>query len=140
MTPEVGQEYRVACPFVRSVYTSYTEDGPSNILSWKPGIIFEVVDPWGDSSAPIAHGEGTAVYRVIDIHRLPYPYPARVFFIRTWVSPDGKAFGLRKLRITTLDAFRRRISGYRVAGCDATYIVEDLDEAAKADLLGRNAA
>ena len=138
MIPEIGKEYRVACPFVRSVYTSYNEDGPSSILSWRPGVIFEAVGPWGDSSAPMAHGEGTAVYRVVDIHKLPTPYPARVFFIRTWVSPDGNAFGLRKLRITTLDAFRRRIAGYRSTACDDPYIVEDLDEAAKADLLGRS--
>ena len=113
---EAGKTFNVKCPFVRSIYSGRDIDGPFSVLSWKPGIEWEPVGP--DSSIPIAHGEGSGIYHIVDVHALPRPYPARVFYKRSWVDPDGQAFGKGALRITTVGAFRRRINGFRWPGFD----------------------
>jgi hypothetical protein len=76
------------------------------------------------------------VYRLVDIHRLPRPYPPRAFYTRQWVSPEGKTFGKTALRITTLEAFKRRVQGYRVAD-GGGWEVQDLDTPEQDALLAR---
>lgn len=51
------------------------------------------------------------VLTVID-HFKPGRFPARVFFTRRWVTPDGKEFGKGKLHIATIPAFKRRATAY----------------------------
>lgn len=36
-----------------------------------------------------------------------------MFYTRTWIDPDGKAFGKTKCRVTTVPAFRTLAHGYR---------------------------
>lgn len=135
MILQKGEEYRVSCPFVRAVYTYYDEGGSYSSITWRPGIVFECAGPHGDDSYPVAHGVGTVVYRIVDIHKLPHPYPARAFYVRTWIDPDGRSFGKTSLRISTADALRRRIQGFRVPGCDDEYLVQDIDAAEKAQMI-----
>ena len=114
---EVGKTYEVACPFLRDTFESYDEDGPTSEPTWRPGIRWETYGDgeWQESQAE-ADGIGRVLYTVVDLHKLPRPFPPRVFFTRKWVSPDGKTFGKGALRIMTAEAFRRRLTGYRVHG------------------------
>lgn len=139
ITITVGASHEVDCPFVRQRFDWFDEDGQCSTLSWKPGIEWEDV---GETAEPRAHGWGKVQYRVVAVVSLPAPYLARVFFTRKWVSPDGKPFGSKALRITTLSAFRRRLRSYRPAGVEDyhTLIVSDLDDEAKAALLGKAVA
>lgn len=114
MTTEwkAGDVIEVPYPFVRTTYTEYDEGGSSEVLSWKPGIEYELRgDSYSHSSEAVADGTGKQILTVIDIHK-PGKYPTRIFYTRQWVSPDGKTFGKSALRITTLDAFRRRARGF----------------------------
>jgi len=108
--------YEVRCPFVRTTYGEQDEDGVSEVPSWRPGVNWQQVGPY--DSEPYHDGLGSVIYTVVDLHRLPRPYPARVFFTRKWVSPDGHRFGKNRLHIMTLDAFRRRLQSYKFAGSD----------------------
>jgi hypothetical protein len=125
---DIGQTFEVDCPFVRAPYTEYDDGGVSTVLSWKPGIVWEQSGP--EDADMRAHGMGKVRYTVISLHKLPYPYPARVFFTRKWVSPDGRVFGTRKLHVMTVEAFRRRTVSYKPAGADfyTQLIVQDMDE------------
>src|SRR5690606_29498042 len=114
---EAGDIFEVECPFVRTVYTEYDQDGPSATLTWKPGIEWELVGPEGEADMR-AHGLGKVRYTVVSVHQLPRPYPTRVFFTRKWVCPDGREFGASKLHVMTLQAFRRRTVSYKPAGAE----------------------
>lgn len=102
-----GQTFSLPHPFVRSVWTNWDEGGSWNELSWKPGVEFET---YVDDSYAVCHGVGAVTYTVIDVHKLPRPYPSRVFYTRLWTSPDGRTFGKKNLLNTTVSAFRRRCS------------------------------
>ena len=54
---------------------------------------------------------GSMVLTVVDVFK-PGRYPARVFYTRQWIDPDGKVFGKSALRMTTVSAFLRRTRGY----------------------------
>lgn len=113
----VGQSYEVDCPFLRDTYEHFDEGGQSTLHTWRPGIRWETYgDSYFNQSEPVADGVGKVIYTVIDLHKLPRPYPPRVFFTRKWVDPDGKSFGKGALRIMTAEAFRRRLSAYQVDG------------------------
>lgn len=112
---EVGKSYEVRCPFVRTTYTEVDEDGTSEVPTWRPGVEWVNVGYFGEAEAR-HDGVGSVVYTVVDFHRLPRPYPPRVFFTRKWVSPDGHRFGKNRLHIMTLEAFRRRLQSYKFEG------------------------
>lgn len=131
---EAGQIFEVDCPFIRAPYTDHDEDGCHTVLSWKPGVEWEIVGPEGEADMR-AHGMGKVRYTVISVHKLPYPYPARVFFTRKWISPDGREFGARKLHVMTVEAFCRRTASYKPAGADfyTQLIVRDMDADERAE-------
>lgn len=90
-------------PFTRSTYTSYEENGPIDEKSWRPGCYMV---PYGPEEVEyVADAIGQIVLTFIAKFK-PGKYPERVFYIREWISPDGKRFGKKKLRITTKQAFR----------------------------------
>jgi hypothetical protein len=125
----VGSIFEVDCPFIRSRFDSYDEDGPYRVLSWKPGI--EWIITGMDEADMRAHGMGKGRYTVIAVAHLPRPYPTRVFFTRKWTCPDGRVFGNSKLHVMTREAFKRRTVAYRPAGSDrhTGLIVRDMDAA-----------
>lgn len=106
-----GDEIINDYPFVRTRFTEWREDGPSDILSWKPGVGYELRPPHGEYADAVADGVGKQILTVIDIHK-PGRFPTRVFYTVQWVTPDGKKFGKGGLKITTLDAFRRKANGF----------------------------
>ena len=106
--------YAVKCPFVRDTYTQWDEDGAADVPTWRPGVDWEPCAP--DEDEAVADGIGQVLYTVIDVHEPPRPYHPRVYFIREWIDPDGKRFGRKNLRIMGIQAFKRRLQGYRFRG------------------------
>lgn len=111
VTVEPGSIFRAGFPFVRETYTEYDEDGPCDRLSWKPGTRVENSGP--EDTKLVADGVGSIVLTVVSLHQPSPRYPTRVFFVRQWVSPDGRKFGKTRCRMTTVQAFKRLANGYR---------------------------
>lgn len=112
--PAIGEVFTVSYPFSRDTYEALDidEEGISTatVPSWKVGPKPEHVYP--DDCQDVADGIGQCAIVVVSVHK-PGRYPARVFFTRSWIAPDGKAFGKGKLRIAVAGAFRALIGGYR---------------------------
>jgi hypothetical protein len=106
------EEFIIEYPFVRSTYTEQDEEGMSEVACWKPGVEFVPTGQYGEDVDTVAHGVGKQRLTVISRHR-PGKFPERVFYVRQWIDPDGKAFGKPKLRITTACAFTTLCRGYR---------------------------
>jgi hypothetical protein len=136
---EAGDMFTVECPYVREVVSLPDEEGGHSELSWRPGVVFEtIVTNWGETTRARAHGLGSVTYTVVSTHVLPAPFPARVFFTRRWRSPDGREFGKRRLITMTRAQFSRRLNGYKAAGAEDGFFVEDLDEAGRTALTESN--
>ena len=118
--PTAGDVFRVRYPFIREPVSLYGEDGPYETLSWRPGVSIECCGPYGEDTDIVANGEGEMILTVVDVHK-PGRFPTRVFYTRQFVSPDGHVFGKRGLRMTTVEAFRRRCAGYQLG-----YEIEDM--------------
>jgi hypothetical protein len=127
-----GESFTVECPFLRTAYEAAEfTDGrlvDKIELGWRPGANFES-DGCGETWA-YSHGIGQAVYKIIDIHKLPFPHKTRVFYIRTWIDPDGKPLGKKTVQILTPNALRERINKARDRSFDLE-IVEFSDADAK---------
>lgn len=110
-----GQVIVVAYPFVRQEPSandlSFSESIGIEWNPWKPGTRMEQIGL--EDVAPFCDAMGEQQLTVVSIHKPSPRYPARVFFTQKWKDPDGIVFGKTKLRILTVDAFRRRANGYR---------------------------
>lgn len=110
---QAGAVFAVRYPFIRDTYDSADFDGDAYKMVtqnvWKPGCGYRPSAP--DDVEPFCHAEGQMELTVIDVHK-PGKYPARVFFTRQWIGPDGKRFGKTALRIMTMQAFKRRAAGW----------------------------
>ena len=121
--PAIGEVFRVPHPFVRETFTDYTLDedgvGAQELPTWSPGLRSENRHSavWTGEDVPVptavADALGAQVLTVVGVYR-PGRFPTRVFYERQWVDPDGKVFGKRNCRVTTVPAFRRIVGGYRV--------------------------
>jgi hypothetical protein len=100
-----GAVYEVPYPFVKYDYENY--DG-QKIPSWKPGTEMECSQY---SEREVADSVGKQILVVVGVHK-PGRYPARVFYTRKWIDPDGKEYGRKKLRVKTLGTFKQLIKGY----------------------------
>lgn len=100
--------HEIAFPFVR-VFAS--QIGPKYIYRWKPGVA------QGESESPFYHGMGKMV--ITEIGRCSIEgFQSRVFYVRSWIDPDGASFGnLRNLRVIAVSGFTRLISGHRYRRC-----------------------
>lgn len=120
---EPGAVFTVAYPFQRGTYehVDFDPDGSSvqKLPTWQPGIYSEYVSQEGDTENR-ADGVGLVEFSVISVHK-PGKYPTRVFYVRSWVDPDGKRFGKPKLRITVGPVFLKLTRGYgyeyRIKAC-----------------------
>ena len=110
----IGQSYFILYPFVKGEheYHSYTNGQHQQHTkpTWNPGCRFELTSP--DDGEYFFDDMGEMILTVVDIHK-PGKYPERVFYIREWITPIGKRFGKRNLRIITTGAFKRMLNGYR---------------------------
>ena len=111
---ETGKTYSVRYPFVLEDVELPPDDQEATqmamVKSWRPGVDWEQADEYRADA--VAEGMGEMLLTVIDIHK-PGRFPTRVFYTRQWKDPSGRVFGKGGLRITTVDAFRRLMSGYR---------------------------
>ncbi|MET3371971.1 hypothetical protein ABIC89_001012 [Variovorax boronicumulans] len=113
---EAGAVFKVPYPFMRIEYDLTEWNGEdalasSIVKSWKPGCEYVPRGPYGEDSEGVCDGEGWMVLTVVEVFK-PGKYPARVFFTRQWVDPEGRTFGKNNLRIMTLPAFKRRAAGW----------------------------
>lgn len=112
---KAGDIFMVTYPFVRCTYEEHDHDeygmSVTTVQSWKPGVEFLPLAPYGEDTEAVCDAEGRMVLTVVDVHK-PGRFPARVFYTRSWVDPEGNTFGKGALRITTVPAFRRRSSAY----------------------------
>lgn len=119
--PAAGEVFRVRYPFVQCVVDIMTEDGPIDLLSWRPGCEYEMRGGYGEyegHSVAIAHGVGEMVLTVEAVFK-PGRFPVRVFYTRKFVTPEGREFGKGRLRIATVEKFRRLSKSYQ---CE--YVIE----------------
>jgi hypothetical protein len=112
--PRAGDKFTIAYPFVRGtfldVFGTFDEGEPVDKATWRPGIEFRQFCT--EDTEAFCDAEGRAQFSVVAVFK-PGHYPARVFFTRKFIDPDGKEFGKHKLHIATLDKFRRLVSGYQ---------------------------
>lgn len=104
---EEGQEFKVKAPFKWETVGLFDGEGAYSVMSWVPGF---ASGNNGYTDWMSCNGHGYVVYTIISYHKLPAPYPARVFYTRRFIDPDGKEFGKTKLRIMSVGHFRRLIS------------------------------
>ena len=107
---EPGTIIKVKYAFVLTTYSETDSEGSSTGPSWRPGIE-KVVTPSGSDGAMV-HGEGFMILTVVDTFK-PGKWPTRVFYTRSWIDPQGRAFGKNNLRVTTLGHFKTLAKGYR---------------------------
>lgn len=111
---EDGSVVEFDYPFVRDTYRSMDADeegiSSSEVPTWRPGVRYE-----NDSQgSTVTHADGMGRCRLTLVATFkPGRYPARAFFTRAWITPDGHTFGKTKLRIATVHAFQRACLGYR---------------------------
>lgn len=105
-----GEIITIDCPFLRTAceVSDYRDGRYINEiqLGWKPG---QAVEHYDGDSWWHANGAGKAVYHIVDVHKLPHPYKTRVFYIQTWIDPDGKAMGRKTVKIMAPHNLRERI-------------------------------
>lgn len=101
----------VPFPFVREEAQVIGEDGPEDVMSWRPGTVEIPQPPYGEYSDSVADGIGRMLLTEVSRHK-PGRYPERVFYVRQWIDPDGNQFGKTNLRITTAAVFKRLSAGY----------------------------
>lgn len=95
-------------PFVREVYT---DEEMSSSLTWRPGSIHDMGDPYSGDRF-IAHGTGQMELTIVQVVPIT-GWPTRVFYVRHFIDPDGRRFGKRRLKVTTEGHFRKLARGYR---------------------------
>lgn len=108
-----GMVFEFEYPFVRDVVTLWDCADGRTILTWRPGVRMVLVPP--DDAEQVFDAIGRQIATVVSVHK-PGRFPMRVFFTRTWLSPDGESFGRgARLRATTMQAFRKLTAGFRHA-------------------------
>lgn len=109
-----GDVFRVRYPFCRASSEILGEEGVVTVQGWKPGTYAEGEDPFSWVSTALADGVGLMILTVVSTHK-PGKYPARVFYTRRWIDPDGREFGCSGLRVLVESKFRRFAAGYQHA-------------------------
>lgn len=110
---KIGDVFEVSYPFIRDVYSEMDEDGTSESPTWRPGVRFEDRGHGEYSdTVTLADAIGHQSLTVVGVYR-PGKFPLRVFYTRKWRDPSGKVFGKGTCRVTSIQAFRSIIGGYR---------------------------
>ena len=109
---EPGQVLEVKnYPFTRFVFHGFDIEGPFSDDGWRPGCETDTNDEGvRDYSADAL---GAMLLEVVQVVSLPGNFAPRVFYVRQWRDPDGKVFGKRLCRVTTVSAFSKLLKGYR---------------------------
>ncbi len=105
---EAGQVYSFDYPFVREELEPW--DDKTVLGLWRPGVQREQ-DECGHMAPPYADGIGRQVINIISVHK-PGKYLPRVFYLRSWIDPDGKEFGSTIVKVRTAQSLGKIIRGY----------------------------
>ena len=100
-------------PFSRVTFIGCDLDGQQfSDEGWRPGCDRDrsLADGIDDHAAD---GLGAMLIQIIDVVNLPGGFSPRVFYVRKWRDPDGKEFGRKKCRVTTVGALAKTVKGYR---------------------------
>lgn len=126
-----GSVFEVVYPFVRETYSKFDGEDYIEAPTWKPGCRYEEYQSGYQEldTKAVADGMGKQILTVVDVHK-PGEYPTRVFYTTTWISPDGKAFGKGKLKMTTVSAFKRRTEGFMSHEYDFSFEMSSPEEVA----------
>ena len=110
---EPGQVIEVKnYPFSIATFHGFDiDDGPFVDDGWRPGCEIDTNDEGVRDYS--ADGLGAMLLEVVQVVSLPGNFAPRVFYIRQWRDPDGKVFGKRLCRVTTVSAFSKLLKGYR---------------------------
>lgn len=74
--PSAGETFTAVYPFVRDTYTAIDEEGGFEAPTWKPGVRFESLPPYGEDTGAVADGEGLVHFSVVATFK-PGHYPVR---------------------------------------------------------------
>lgn len=99
-----GQTWRKPAMFLLEDVEVYSEivGKHRTIKSWRPGVRYVQVAP--DDHDTDCDGTGFEVREIAAVVTIPGEVQ-RILYRRHWVDPDGKAFGKRKMQMTTPSAF-----------------------------------
>ncbi len=126
-----GQTWRKPAMFLLEDYTAYNAiKGEQIIKTWRPGMRWVQVAP--DDHDPDCDGDGFEFREIVAVVNVPREV-SRVIYRRSWLDPAGKAFGKRKLKMTTASAFSAWVNdsaGYRERNNRRVAEVDDVREAA----------
>ena len=104
--------HEVGYPFVRCTVDVFDgEGGYTTIQSWKPGVEMRGILPYGEGGEEYADDIGFMVLTEVSRHK-PGKYPERIFYTRSWITPDGVPFGKPGLRVAVKSKFDRLRKGY----------------------------
>jgi len=98
-------------PFVSATFIGYDENGQFPDEGWRPGCEKETDDD-GESYG-VADALGAMLIEIVEVVKLPNGFAPRVFYVRQWRDPDGKVFGKRVCRVTTVGTLAKIVKGYR---------------------------
>ncbi len=99
-------------PFSRVTFVGYDSDGPFSDAGWRPGCDRDQSSADGIDDHT-ADGLGAMLIQIVDVVQLPGGFAPRVFYVRRWRDPDGKEFGKKLCRVTTVGTLAKTVKGYR---------------------------
>lgn len=99
-----GQRWQKMQPFIQEDVEVHSKihDKFVTVKSWRPGVRHIQVGP-GDFDADL-DGEGFEVREIAAVVAIPGEV-SRILYRKSWIDPTGKAFGKRKMHMTTPQAF-----------------------------------
>lgn len=97
-------------PFVRCKASIFDGEGYAEIDSWRPGTEYGPPDPYSDVERQ-ADGIGSMTITEVGRYK-PGRFPERVFYTRTFTTPDGVAFGKGGLHVAVASKFSRITTRY----------------------------
>ncbi len=119
-----GAVLEIAFPFRRDTWVPIIDQEAAPAPTWVPGWLEDVeLSQYHERHVFTCQGWGRERRTVVSVHK-PGKYSTRVFYVRQWIDPDGKLFGITKLRIHTLGEFSRWASGARYERVFPRIVVE----------------
>lgn len=109
-----GQQITVEMyPFSRATFIGCDLDGQQfSDEGWRPGCDRDR-SPADSIDDHTADGLGAMLIQIVDVVKLPGGFAPRVFYVLRWRDPDGKEFGKKLCRVTTVGTLAKTVKGYR---------------------------
>lgn len=104
-----GQIFNIQIPFVlwRPKHPGQNLNVDEDGLCWWPSTRKE-------DGKVVIDGIGHHVFEVVSIHKPGPKYPTRIFYLESWVWPDGSKKAERDLKLMIENQFRKAVSHKRI--------------------------